>query len=151
MSIRLETSRRTGIENYQSLDISQFERNWNAEIPKLHPRITARTGMSALYNCHGLTFASRRTRISDTAEVRRILEDDRWEEVELRDVLAGDVVVYFGKEGEANHSGIIVDIDKDLKLPLVCSKWGSGGEYIHQLSDCPSMYGPISKFYRCQL
>jgi hypothetical protein len=150
--IRLETSKKTGIDNDQDSEISTFQRNWSAEIPKLHPNAKPRTGMSSVYNCHGLTFASRRTGVLDPAGLRRILKDDQWEEVkDVRDVLPGDIVVYFSDEGDANHSGIVVACEGDLYLPIVCSKWGHAGEYLHQLSDCPSLYGPVKKFYRCRL
>jgi hypothetical protein len=151
MIIRLETSKRTGIRNSQGSEISDFNRNWNAEIQKRHPHVTARTDMSALYNCHGLTFACRRTRVDDTRDILRILQDDSWVEVHVRDVLPGDIVVYFSEEGEANHSGIVISCEPDLHLPIICSKWNVAGEYIHNLSDCPDIYGPDKKFYRCRL
>ena len=65
--IRLETSRRTGIENHQDNEISTFHLNWARDLGRLHPRARPRTSTSALYNCHGLTFASRRTRIEKSA------------------------------------------------------------------------------------
>lgn len=151
MTIRLETSKRSGIRNFQGCEISEFHRNWNEEIKKTYPRVTPRTDMSALYNCHGLTFACRRTRIEETNDVLRILLDDHWAEVDLQDVLPGDIVVYFSEEGEANHSGLVVTYDQDSKLPMICSKWNLGGEYIHAISDCPDIYGPVKKFYRCRL
>jgi hypothetical protein len=149
--IRLETSKRNGIDNVQEFEISTFYINWSKELPKNYPKAVPRTGMSALYNCHGLTFASRRTRVVDTRELQKILRDDNWNEVELRDVLAGDIVIYFAEDGEANHSGIVVDVDPELHVPLICSKWGHAGEYLHHLTYCPSIYGPSTKFYRCRL
>ena len=148
--IRLETSRRTGIENAQLSDVSAFERNWASEIPKRHPRVIARTDLSPIYNCHGLTFASRRTRITEPEAIERILSDDKWDEVDVKGILPGDVVVYFSPEGEPNHSGIIISVG-DLAIPQICSKWGNAGEYIHFLNDCPSLYGPVTRFYRCRL
>jgi hypothetical protein len=78
------------------------------------------------------------------------LRDDKWEEVELGAVLPGDIVVYYGEDGDANHSGIVVQTDS-LKVPIICSKWGFSGEFIHQLNDVPNLYGPTTIFYRCQL
>jgi|SRR5690348_14248562 len=147
--IRLETSKRNGIENIQWFEIASCERNWALEIPKRFPRVVQRTEMSASYNCHGLTFASHRTRIIDDA-VLRILSDDQWHEIGILEVLPGDIVVYFSEEGDPNHSGLIVEKDP-LGVHLVCSKWGSAGEYIHRLNDCHSMYGPNKKFFRCRL
>jgi hypothetical protein len=135
----------------QEFEISAFHRNWSAQIPHTFKRVTARTGMSSLYNCHGLTFASRRTSIEDTTSLQHILADDNWREVKVEDVLPGDIVLYFSTDGEANHSGIVIQFDEQLHLPVICSKWGRAGEYIHNLNDCPSIYGPIKKFYRCEL
>lgn len=148
--IRLETSKRSGIDNIQLFDLSAFERNWAAEIPRRY-KVEQRTGTSAVYNCHGLTFACRRTRITNTESIERILSDDNWVEIEMRDVRAGDIVVYYSEEGEANHSGIIVACN-DLGIPTIYSKWGSAGEYIHLVTEYPhQLYGPNKKFYRCQL
>jgi hypothetical protein len=149
--IRLETSKKTGIDNNQDSEISIYERNWDADISRLHPRAKRRTRMSALYNCHGLTFASRRTKIVDLHGIQNILTDDSWEEVPLGKILPGDIVLYSSEEGDINHSGIVVTCEPPLNLPLVCSKWGNSGEFIHQLSDCPSIYGPTKTFYRCRL
>jgi len=148
--IRLETSKRTGIENFQLGDVSDFERNWAADIPRQYPRIVPRTDLSPLYNCHGLTFASRRTRIVEPQSIQRILTDDNWVELKLEDVLPGDIVVYYSEEGEPNHSGIVVEVGA-LSVPKVCSKWGSAGEYLHILTDCPLFYGPVKRFFRCRL
>ena len=151
--IRLETSKGTGINNFQEFDISQTQKNWDAEIPKKYPLAVRRTEMSALYNCHGLTFASRRTRVENTRDVHRILNDDSWIEVpEGPDVLAGDLVVYYSEDGDANHSGIVVQCCPPLYVPVVCSKWGSSGEFVHSVRYYPNdMYGPFVKFYRCRL
>jgi len=145
--IRLETSKRTGIANSQVPEISHYERNLNERVARLFPGIKQRTEMSPMYNCHGMTFASRRTRVFDPLAVQRILADDEWIEIELKDVLPGDVVIYFDEEGDANHSGIVVGTE-----PLICSKWGSAGEFIHPLDQVPrNQYGPVKKFFRCHL
>lgn len=147
--IRLETSTRTGIDNIQVHDISIYERRMNERIErKFSGRIEKRTDMSPLYNCHGLTFASRRTRVCDSIAVQSILRDDRWEEVSPEQVLPGDIVVYFDDDGDLNHSGIVV-----CNSPLrICSKWGSAGEFIHDLNEIPrDQYGPRWQFYRCRL
>jgi len=152
MAIRLETSKRSGIDNVQGGEIAAFQSKWNARLPKQFPDARRRTEMSAIYNCHGLTFASRRTRVENTQGVQKILQDDHWLELtNPRDVLPGDVVVYFAEEGEANHSGTVIECDGPLFVPLVCSKWGNAGEFIHRVRYCPTIYGPVIKFYRCQL
>ena len=151
MTIRIETSKRRGIVNKQGTDVSKFERNWDAEISNLFPNATRRTEVSATYNCHGLTFACRRSRIPSSTSVRCILADDQWDEVTITDVKAGDIVVYVSSDGDVNHSGLVVGKHEDLNLPVICSKWGSAGEFVHLLNDCPPIYGPDNKFYRCRL
>lgn len=148
--IRLETSKRTGIDNVQVFELSRFERNWAADIPKRFRQIVQCTDMSPIYNCHGLTFASRRTRVIDVQGIERVLIDDNWVELEMRDVLPGDIVIYYSEEGEPNHSGIVVEVF-DLGVPKIRSKWGSAGEYIHLLTDVWNFYGPQKRFYRCRL
>ena len=149
--IRLETSKRRGIDNHQDRQISTFEENWARDLPKQYPLAKPRTGMSAEYNCHGLTFASRRTHIIDWGELLKIIDDDNYEEIPLDEVKAGDIVIYL-RDGDANHSGIIVDYTHNVTLlPMVCSKWGIGGEFIHALLMRPLAYGPDYKFFRCRL
>lgn len=152
MTIRLETSKNTGIKNFQDKEISAFERNWAKDLPKQFPQAKARTAPSALYNCHGLTFASRRTKIISRNELGKILTDDRYEELEITEVQPGDIVVYFSETGDAAHSGIVVEYHPPTTLlPIICSKWGKAGEFIHALLDCPEIYGRNYKFYRCRL
>lgn len=150
MSIRLETSARTGIDNHQETELSAFHLNWSRDIGRQHPAAKPRTAPSAKYNCHGLTFASRRTSIEKSAGIRAILSDDTYEEVALKDVLPGDIVIYRSETGDLNHSGVVVECGNHLVVPIVCSKWGSAGEFVHGLNDRPSLYGPQFVFYRCR-
>ncbi|MBM3303001.1 MAG: hypothetical protein FJY85_24020 [Deltaproteobacteria bacterium] len=150
-AIRLQTSKGTEIPNSQEAEISAFHRNWSQRLVKQFPGVRFRTPASAMYNCHGLTFASRRTNIDRTPAIQDILADDRYEPVDPREALPGDVVLYYSEEGEANHSGIVVEMPQDIKVPIICSKWGTAGEVIHSLKRCPSAYGPTVKFFRCRL
>jgi len=103
-----------------------------------------RTKVLTHYNCHGLTFASRRTRIWKSPELQHILVEDGYEELPREQVLAGDVIVYF-HDGDAEHSGIVVGITgTDFR---VVSKWGFGEEVEHWEYQCP--YDPTGvKYYR---
>lgn len=150
MAIRLETAKRSGITNHQDTELSSFHLNWAKDIGKSHPNAKPRTGPSAQYNCHGLTFASRRTRIELTAGLQLILKEDSYKEIhDMKNVLPGDVVIYCSDRGDMNHSGIIVEAGNSLIVPIVCSKWGNAGEFIHALGDCPVLYGPLHRFFRC--
>lgn len=91
------------------------------------------TSATRQYNCHGLTFASRRTWIWRPSEIRKILQEDDYERVDPEGVLPGDIVVYVHK-GDVEHSGIV--IAKGLP-PLVLSKWGPAHEVLHRVNDCP--------------
>lgn len=101
------------------------------------------------YNCHGLTFASRRTQVYLTQCVRNILEDDGYAPVEKTNVLPGDICIYRDDTGEISHSGIVTSIEKLALLPRikVLSKWGSAHEVIHYEDDCPYVPAQIS-YYR---
>lgn len=107
------------------------------------------TAVSYTYNCHGLTFSSRRTQIIDPAEVRKILTQDSYQKIERADILSGDIVVYVGPEGDIEHSGIIMEVDKTMliPIPLVLSKWGVAHEVVHRLPYCPYVSTNV-EFYR---
>jgi hypothetical protein len=107
------------------------------------------TAVSYTYNCHGLTFGSRRTQIVDPAEVRKILTEDGYQKIGADEVLAGDIVVYIGEEGDIEHSGVVVEIDRTMliAIPKVLSKWGVAHEVVHRLSDCPYVATNI-EYYR---
>jgi hypothetical protein len=85
------------------------------------------------YNCHGLTFACRRTWIWKSEEIAKILRDDEYVSVELKDIAPGDVVVY-AMNGDAEHSGIVIQAGS---VPIILSKWGPAHEVIHRVNDCP--------------
>src|SRR2546429_4975443 len=123
MAIRLETSKRNGIPNHQDSELSAFHLNWSREIGKDYPRARSRTSPSAGYNCHGLIFASRRTRIEESSGIQTILKDDDYKEVALKDVLPGDIVIYYSDSSDPNHSGIVLESGGDLIVPIICSKW----------------------------
>lgn len=97
------------------------------------------------YNCHGLTFGSRRTWIDEATEVKKILLDDEYVEVGRGEVLPGDVVVYY-VDGDVEHSGVVVDRG-DIAGPLILSKWGFCHEVIHRIPECPYDAGHVV-FYR---
>lgn len=107
------------------------------------------TAVSYTYNCHGLTFGSRRTQIVDPAEVRKILTQDGYLKIERTDILAGDIVVYVGPDGDIEHSGVVMDVDKSMLIPnpKVLSKWGVAHEVVHHLADCPYASTNV-EFYR---
>lgn len=149
MTIRVETSKSRIVDNFQDHDIPEMQLRYFRRLAAQFPNARQRTEPSALFNCHGLTFATRRTKILDRQNIQRILDDDGWREVQVASVLPGDIIIYFDEAGDPNHSGIVVS-DR-LSVPQILSKWGIGGEYIHWPADVPNFYGPIQKYYRCYL
>jgi hypothetical protein len=114
--------------------LAEFETKWKRVQCVLRP------GKILRYNCHGMTFASRRTWIDDREAVSKILRDDGYEQVQnVADVLPGDVVVYFDDHGRADHSGIVVEAadPASLSIPKVVSKWAWAYEVVHWANQCP--------------
>jgi len=111
-------------------------------------------GPSRKYNCHGLTFACRRTSIDDPKDVLMILTEDDYQEVQLNNVIRGDIAVYF-VGGIPEHSGIVVEVNKPrlldefaITVPLILSKWGRVQEVIHKPRECPGVEGAEIKYFR---
>lgn len=101
---------------------------------KQYPKALHRpSGPSRQYNCHGLTFAARRTVIWKASEVAKVINDDEYVRIELKDVLPGDVALYYSG-GDVEHSGIVV---ANVPVPLILSKWGKCHEVVHKVHECP--------------
>lgn len=117
---------------------------WARERPNARLR-----SATAVYNCMGLAFASRRTWI-DTDQLPPILQDDGYrrlagpEEVEV-----GDTVVY-SNGGSVTHVGVVIDISYGLNMTrniTVISQWGADGEYIHAVDHVPNVYGQHKEYW----
>lgn len=148
---RADTSQNKGIKNSQDCDVSsEGALAYFADLAR-RMGLKPRTKPSGLYNCHGLTFASRRTKITQSISIRQILAEDKYQEIPEAKAEAGDVVVYFDNEGDPNHSGVVVSSPDMQILPTIVSKWGFAPEFIHASNNVPPQYGPIKKYYRCRL
>lgn len=138
--IALQTRERWNIPNSQEGEIGNFEQNTAHSLREKYrsPAVEFRTDPIPIYNCHGMTFGSRRTTIVETFAVRKMLRDDRYEKVLAHDeVLPGDIVLYVASDGDIQHSGIVVGRpDPTFRIPAVCSKWGKGWEVIHPANRC---------------
>ena len=149
-TIKLDTKKGNFIENAQLFELSKFEVNQFNDLEKMINKNNAivRTKPTPLYNCHGLTFAARRTGIFDSKELKKILRDDVYLEISIDKVLPGDVIIYYSEDGDFEHSGLIVsEPDNVLKIPRVLSKWGKYCEVIHLANMCPYSF-ENAKFYR---
>lgn len=145
-SITTETANRWAIPNRQNIDLFGNERMLAEKFQREHDA-HVRTAATGRYNCHGLTFAARRTCIEDVAAVERILKDDGYQQVPLDRVLPGDVVIYY-RDGVIDHSGIVVELSEPpLYFHRVVSKWGpNGAEFLHWVHR--SEYGHDYKYFR---
>ena len=140
--INTETAKGNSIDNYQVSEISHYEKNlFGGYTKEKYPTMIIRSEASPMYDCHGLTFASRRTNIDKSTEIEKILNDDEYSLINERDVLPGDVVLYVDQDdGDISHSGIVVNAEfppESLSIILVISKWGKFKEIIHNVNDCP--------------
>jgi hypothetical protein len=140
------------IDNVQPDEMSRFELADQENLKNKHPHgAEFLTGPNPFYNCHGLTFACRRTQPEMDFEL--ILADDGFVEIPQDIVQIGDIVLYYDSSGtEVEHSGIVVALREgltgsDLRLPWIWSKWGKGSEVFHSLFSCPYSVLHV-KFYR---
>lgn len=146
--IILHTRKRQNILNCQCYEFSNYEKNLFPYFEKKFPKAIPRTVPIPIYNCHGLTFASRRTRIFYSDEIQKILADDGYTEVKIDEVKPGDIIVYYSGDGDVEHSGLVVsEPDKQLKIPYIVSKWGCYREMFHWANDCPYTF-MNAKYYR---
>jgi len=153
-SLPLRTRSNREIENCQLWHLSRFE--WGQlEDPKAFPGARRVNDACPVYNCHGLTFGSRRTSVYSSPLF--ILNEDGFQEVAERNAQVGDIVVYFDSQGLESHTGIVIGEEylsfdgesstKRGKLPLIWSKWGKGFEVVHLLGNCP-YDASTAKFFR---
>jgi hypothetical protein len=115
------------------------------------PSATCRS-LTAMYNCVGLVFASRRT-VVDCKHLELILQDDGYRPVTREKIVEGDVVVYH-RANEPQHVGIVFRLedrsptrDGSIIQIWILSQWGEDGEYIHKLEEVPPIYGDVTRFW----
>jgi hypothetical protein len=141
------------VDNAQSFEVTVQDRHLDAQQRARFINVSFRTELSPVYNCHGLTFASRRTRIPDAVSIQTILADDDYEKVDRADVRVGDVILYVSSDddGDIEHSGVVVEVLRpagfNVPAPRVWSKWGGAAEVVHIYNDCPYSATNV-QFYR---
>lgn len=151
-TIRLQTRKGTDINNYQlhNIDIKEYESQMAKLSQKYLGIILRPDTITGIYNCHGMTFASRRTGIN-TIDKQLLIEDD-FKQISDNEVLPGDIALYINDLGEIEHTGFITSVDLQNRSKftiMVLSKWGDGSEVIHALFNCPYAKGDI-QFVRCK-
>jgi hypothetical protein len=114
------------------------------------PMIQVRS-VTAVYNCVGMVFASRRTWV-DTDFVRQLLTEDGYALVQNRHTsMVGDVVIYENDEHVIKHVGIIIQKSEDLTgghvTFKILSKWGPWAEFIHDEGHIYDAWGKFSEVW----
>jgi hypothetical protein len=148
--IVLQTRLGSDVDNLQGWEMQHFE--WEqvkTHLNRFKPPFVIFLGASAspVYNCHGLTFGSRRTAVKASNElINRILVEDGFEQVPQAKARQGDVVIYIDDEGEIQHSGIVVEVLQP-GVTRVWSKWGRGLEAVHHFGTMP-YDNVVTKYYR---
>jgi len=155
IEITTQTSSHSNIENEQYVKEQMQDALFNKIVEdskKKFSGVRIRNNPTNCYNCHGMTFASRRTGIYDPSEVSKILVEDKYSQIAIEDLIPGDIVVYFATNGDPEHSGIVLSIEKigSSLVPMIVSKWGITYEVVHSVYDSP--YEDLSiEYYRCKL
>jgi hypothetical protein len=144
-----QTRKGNNIDNYQSSLISNTVLGQAKIIKKRYSLAKFRTTACSFYNCHGLTFASRRTSVHEPSEIQKIIQDDNYSEISQENLLEGDAIIYY-QDGDAIHSGVVLRVEEigSTKIPLILSKWGHLHEVVHRESYCPYFDGSTIKYYR---
>lgn len=152
IELALETAMGNQIPNAQITEISQFELNQYHDLERKYGAFMKPRGDSVLrYNCHGMTFASRRTGIFEDQVIYQILEEDSYQEIPSNEVLAGDIILYFGENGDVEHSATVISPPNEdmLGIPVVCGKWAKYKEVIHKANQGPYNFSR-ARYYRVQ-
>jgi hypothetical protein len=152
-SISLSSRRDKPIANSQAWGLSAYEWHQLEVHAKYEGSGIRRVAPECpVYNCHGLTFGSRRTGVyEDNSQIFAILDDDGYVELNPREADTGDIVLYFDPEGLLSHSGIVISRgSEELGLPMIWSKWGKGYEMVHFVNRCPYSAENV-KYYRLKI
>lgn len=155
-TIELRTRSGNNIPNTQVWELSRYDWHLLGESLSRFKNAERVSEACPVYNCHGLTFGSRRTQVSPP--VHSILDDDGFDKIASeKDVRPGDIVIYLDARGEVAHSGFVVWRNKvelvggvQSVIPMIWSKWGKGYEMIHAVGECPYFGedGDVFTFYR---
>jgi hypothetical protein len=86
--------------------------------------------------------------IFDSDALEQILNEDGYEEVQKEQVKPGDVIMYYGSDGDFEHSGLVIEPPKpeSLNVPKVRSKWAKYRELIHMGNCCPYDFSNVKYF-----
>jgi hypothetical protein len=151
-TLKLQTCERNDIENEQFRSISHADFVKAPLVEEKYSLAKFKGNITPIYNCHGLTFASKRTWVYLDSEIEKILRDDNYIEIkDEKDVLPGDIIIYYDENG-ITHSGNIIQVDLphtefDLIKIIALSKWGKHKEVVHNVNYSPYSTG-LKKYWR---
>ena len=149
-AIKLATCKGTWIRNRRRIEWAPAGLREAAKLEReRHPNATLRSS-TAIYNCMGLVFASRRTGVF-MDQLETIIEDDGYEKLSnLNEIQIGDIVFYKHKD-QVTHVGIVAHVESistsGPPVITVLSKWGVHGEYVHSVNDVPDEYGEVKEYW----
>ena len=146
--LALETRKPRDIANYYCLkEPTDGDRIQVRDFSTLYKSVKHRpVGPTPAYNCHGLTFASRRTQIPDPDEVELILKEDGYRLLAWNEEIIGGDIAIWRQAQEIVHSGIVAYVTGDT--PWILSKWSRYHEAIHKPFDCPYTKNTTVHYYR---
>lgn len=156
MQLALENRKKVSIRNdYDETPLTLREQKEAEDLRKKWgvPALHRPTKACNTYNCHGFTFASRRTNILIPAEIEAILRDDGYKKINLQSVTAGDIVIYRDSTTqEITHSGVVIEVIKEMlgTVPKVIGKWGNAHEVVHPYNHCPYIDRATVEWYRLE-
>jgi hypothetical protein len=145
MEIPLSTRLGTPIANEQGAEIDPRRRPFFRQVLQPYGSLELRSPETGQYNCHGLVFASRRTRILESSLVELILREDGYRCIDEDQAVVGDLVIYRDQD-EIRHAAVITEVKSlgpgrpSLVLKAL-SKWGDHGEYFHHPANVPTHFG----------
>lgn len=153
-SIALQTAEGNDVANTIAPTPAANKAAVYALIRNRHPNWIHRKPLCGRYNCHGMTFANRRTAIYEDVEVNRIHADDGYRVIPAAKMpVPGDVAVYRNETVGILHSAVVVKPPMPLveggaavsETALLLSKWGdSFGEDFHLANDYHSSGMPYT-------
>jgi len=146
--LNLDSAMQCQIPNEQTHEISYFEQSQFSQLDTAFSIVAVRSEPTARYNCHGLTFAGRRTAIHKSTAVQQALHEDGYVAIDPSEVLPGDIIMYYEDGGDIEHSGIVLKQPREefLRIPLVVSKWGKHRELIHWANQSPYSFANVKYF-----
>ncbi len=131
--IGMQTVRKWEIPNARGFPKSPIQMRSAYEMHKKDHLSLEIRSLRSEYNCVGLVFGSRRSRI-DISHVMRIFEEDGYQQIPFDGAERGDVVLYEDAK-EPAHVGLLWNRHPVSNEWHVLSAWGADGEYFHHLRD----------------